>query len=249
MRVCAGSLGAAASGRRACLHAPKRRPSDIPRRTMSMPLRPFALVPAFLLGLLLPATPVFAAADTARATERCEHEVAENLRRLRGRDAKEVQFLAARRAHAAERRRNRDPRRGRHRAAGGASVSSATAAPTAQPATAPPAWCCAKPAVNAAAAEKSFDPISPTSRRRPARNAAAEALKKLHIRVARINFGSSSRRLQPAGARARGDDGRRLSGARAGMNLIPFSYRCEVECSGLPRDNDQHQGIAALALS
>ncbi|MBP5988767.1 MAG: hypothetical protein KA766_01985 [Piscinibacter sp.] len=196
-----------------------------------MPLRPFALVPAFLLGLLLPATPAFAAADTARATERCEHEVAENLRRLRGRDAKEVQFLAARRVLTPQSDDETAIRgEGRYRTAGGASVSFS--------------YGCAYNAASdstsgvvlreaggqrAAAAERSFDPDLTNVSPQACESAAAEALKKLHPRVARINFGSDSRRLQPAelGRVAMTGDG---SVERApGMNLIPFSYRCEVE--------------------
>jgi hypothetical protein len=80
-----------------------------------------------------------------------------------------------------------------------------------------------------AAADKPYEPDLTNVSPQACESAAAAALKKLHPRVGRINFGSDSRRMQP------GENGRiELLGAGSveraqGMNLIPFSYRCEVD--------------------
>jgi hypothetical protein len=80
-----------------------------------------------------------------------------------------------------------------------------------------------------AAPYKAFEPdltnISPEA----CESAAAAELKDKHPRVGRITFGSDSRRMQP------GTNGQvQLIGQGAverapGMNAIPFSYRCQVD--------------------
>jgi len=157
--------------------------------------------------------------------------VANTIQRMRGREAKEVQFVAARRVLTPQSDDETAIRgEGRYRAAGGASVGFT--------------YGCAYSAASdstsgvvfretagqrAAAAEKAFDPDLTNVSPQACESAAAAALKKLHPRVARINFGSDSRRLQPA------EFGRvEMTGAGSverapGMNLVPFSYRCEVE--------------------
>lgn len=188
---------------------------------------PFAL----LLAVSLPAAPALAAPDVTRATEQCEQEVSKTIQRMRGRDAKEVQFVAARRVLSPQSDDETAIRgEGRYRAAGGASVSFT--------------YGCAYSAASdstsgvvfretggqrAAAAEKAFDPDLTNVSPQACESAVAAALKKLHPRVGRINFGSDSRRVQP------GENSRiELLGAGSveraqGMNLIPFSYRCEVD--------------------
>ncbi len=178
----------------------------------------------------LPALAQPAAADIARAADRCEQEVAETIRRMRGREAKEVQFIAARRVLTPQADDETAIRgEGRYRAAGGGhvaftygcayraaddSTSGVVFRETGGPRT---------------AAEKPFEPDLTNVSPQACESAAAAALKKLHPRVGRINFGSDSRRMEP------GENGRvELIGAGSveraqGMNLIPFSYRCEVD--------------------
>jgi hypothetical protein len=195
-----------------------------------MPPRSTALF-LLLLALMLPALPARAAPAGARATERCEQEVSETIRRMRGRDAKEVQFVASRRVLTPQSDEETSIRgEGRYRSASGAGVNftygcaySATSdttsgvvfretggGPTAAPA-------------------RAFDPDLSNLSPQACESAAAAALKKLHPRVGRINFGSDSRRMQP------GENGRvEMLGdgsveRASGMNLIPFSYRCEVD--------------------
>lgn len=193
-----------------------------------------ALISTFMFAWASTAgSPVLAqpsSADVARATERCEQEVAETIRRMRGRDAKEVQFIAARRVLTPQADDETAIRgEGRYRAASGAGVAFT--------------YGCAYNAANdgtsgvvfreaggpRAAADKPFDPDLTNVSPQACESAAAAELKKLHPRVARINFGSDSRQLRPA------EFGRvEMSGAGSverapGMNLVPFTYRCELE--------------------
>lgn len=189
-----------------------------------------------LLGLLIlsaslwPVAPALAQPDIARATERCEQEVADTVRRMRGREARDVQFVASRRVLTPQAEDETAIRgEGRYRAASGASVGFT--------------YGCAYSAANdstsgvvfretsgqQAVAERPFEPDLTNVSPQACESAAAAALKKMHPRVGRINFGSDSRRMQP------GENGRvELIGSGSveraqGMNLIPFSYRCEVD--------------------
>ena len=171
-----------------------------------------------------------ASADVARATERCEQEVAETIRRMRGRDAKEVQFIAARRVLTPQADEETAIRgEGRYRAASGGGVSFTYGCVYDAASDGTSGVVFRETGGQRAAAEKSFDPDLTNVSPQACESAAAAALKKLHPRVGRINFGSDSRSMQP------GENGRvELVGAGSveraqGMNLIPFSYRCEVD--------------------
>lgn len=177
-----------------------------------------------------PALAQAAAADVARATERCEQEVAETIRRMRGRDAKEVQFIAARRVLTPQADDETAIRgEGRYRAASGAGVSFTYGCSYSAASDGTSGVVFRETAGQRASAEKPFEPDLTNVSPQACESAAAAALKKLHPRVGRINFGSDSRSMQP------GENGRiELSGAGSveraqGMNLIPFSYRCEVD--------------------
>jgi hypothetical protein len=193
---------------------------------------------AFLVSLVFAsaatiAPPVLAqpaAADVARATERCEQEVAETIRRMRGRDAKEVQFIAARRVLTPQADDETAIRGdGRYRRAGGAGVTFTYGGSYSAANDSTSGVVFRETGGQRAAADKPFDPDLTNVSPQACESAAAAALKKLHPRVGRINFGSDSRRMQP------GENGRvELIGAGSveraqGMNLIPFSYRCEVD--------------------
>ncbi|MFT3956443.1 MAG: hypothetical protein QM722_19285 [Piscinibacter sp.] len=189
-------------------------------------------LPPLILALaaLQPLSPAFAKADPAKATERCEKEVADTIRRLRGKDVRDVQFVAARRVLLPGGDDETGVRgEGRYRAGNGANVSFSYGCAYQAASDETSGVVFREIGAPRAATEKPFEPdlsnISPEA----CESAAAAALKKQHPRVARINFGSDSRRMQP------GENGRvELLGQgsverAAGMNLIPFSYRCEVE--------------------
>lgn len=167
--------------------------------------------------------------DTAKAAERCEAEVAETIRRIRGKAAQEVQFVAARRVLTAATDDETSVRgEGRYRAGSGDAV--------------PFTYSCAYNAKNdstsgalfrdspapRAAAEKAFEPdltnISPEA----CESAAANSLKAKHPRVGRIVFGSDSRRIQPGSNGQVQLVGQGAVQRAAGMNASPFTYRCEV---------------------
>lgn len=183
-----------------------------------------------LLAAVLPAPSDAVQADPAKATERCEKEVADTIRRLRGKEVRDLQFVAARRVLLPGSDGETGVRgEGRYRAATGSSVSFSYGCAYQADTDETSGVVFREIGAPRAAAEKPFEPdltnVSPES----CESAAAAALKKQHPRVARINFGSDSRRMQP------GENGRvELLGSgsverAAGMNLIPFSYRCEVE--------------------
>ncbi len=170
-----------------------------------------------------------APADTAKATDRCETEVSETIRRMRGRDAKEVQFLAAKRlALPSGDDETAIKGEGRYRGAGGSvSFTYSCAYNEASDATSGVVFRDAGAA--RAAPEKTFEPDLTNVSPEACEAAAAGALKRQHPRVGRINFGADSRRMQP-GTNGRIDLVGKGSVERApGMNLIPFSYRCQVE--------------------
>lgn len=170
-----------------------------------------------------------APADTAKATDRCETEVSETIRRMRGPNAKEVQFLAAKRVLLPSGDDETAIKgEGRYRgAAGSVSFTYSCAYNAASDATSGVVFRDAGAA--RAAPEKAFEPDLTNVSPEACEAAAASALKRLHPRVGRINFGADSRRMQP-GTNGRVDLVGKGSVERApGMNLIPFSYRCEVE--------------------
>jgi hypothetical protein len=185
-----------------------------------------------VLALLLPFAGSGALAqssDTVKAAERCEAEVAETIRRIRGKAAQEVQFVAARRVLTPATDDETSVRgEGRYRAGSGDAV--------------PFTYSCAYNAKNdstsgalfrdapapRAAVEKAFEPdltnISPEA----CESAAANSLKDKHPRVGRIVFGSDSRRIQPGSNGQVQLVGQGAVQRAAGMNATPFSYRCEV---------------------
>lgn len=192
-------------------------------------LKHTGLIPIALAALLAP-LPAQAQADTAKATERCEQEVAETIRRMRGRDAKEVQFNASRRVLLPSGDDETAIRgEGRYRAAGGAGVSFTYSCAYSAASDATSGVVFRETGGAHTAAEKPFEPDMTNVSPEACESAVAAALKKQHPRVGRINFGSDSRRMQP------GEQGRVVLLGQgsveraAGMNLIPFSYRCEVE--------------------
>lgn len=188
---------------------------------------PPLLALALFAALLQPAAA--APADTAKATDRCETEVSETIRRMRGRDAKEVQFLAAKRlALPSGDDETAIKGEGRYRGAGGSvNFTYSCAYNEASDATSGVVFRDAGAA--RAAPEKAFEPDLTNVSPEACEAAAAGALKRQHPRVGRINFGADSRRMQP-GTNGRIDLVGKGSVERApGMNLIPFSFRCEVD--------------------
>jgi hypothetical protein len=189
-------------------------------------LRPVGIA----LMILAAGSAVSAPQDDAKATEQCEAAVAETVRRLRGRDAQEVQFVASKRALAAMTDDETGVKgEGRYRGAAGRSVSFN--------------YSCAFNAKNgttsgvvlrevgaaAAGAEKAWQPDMTHVSPQACESAVAAALKDKHPRLGRVAFGSDTRRMRPAANNIVLLEGRGAVERAPGMNSIPFSYACEVD--------------------
>jgi hypothetical protein len=171
-----------------------------------------------------------AAADRT-AAEACEAAVTENVLRLRGKDVRDVQFAAARRAPAATAAGDDQALagEGRYRRADGRVVafsygcsyhteSGKTSGVVLRESGSGSAEAAAPKAAELGA-------LSPEA----CESAAVAVLKSKYPRVDRIVFGSDSRRLEPAENERSSLEGQGAVVRAAGMSAIPFSYRCEVE--------------------
>jgi hypothetical protein len=191
-------------------------------------MHPSLLIAAVALALGAPVARA-AAPDAAQATERCEGEVADTIRRMRGKEVSTVQFTPGARALSPTVDDEIGVRgEGRYRARG--SSVAFTYSCSFNAATGATSGVVFREAAGAgAAAAAAWQPdlthVSPQA----CESAIAAVLKDKHPRVGRIVFGSESRKLQPA-ANSRVD----LLGQGAvqpapGMNAVPFNYRCEID--------------------
>jgi hypothetical protein len=175
-----------------------------------------------------------APAEAAKAAaEACETAVAETVRRMRGKAAQEVQFIGAKRALSPTPDEQTGVKgEGRYRGASGDArtftyscaynVETGATSGVMFGETGP-----ARPV--AAEKEKPWQPDLTNFSPEACEAATAAVLKEKYPRVARIAFGSDSRKLRPAA-----NDLASLEGAggvvrAAGMSAIPFTYRCEFE--------------------
>jgi len=172
-----------------------------------------------------------AQADAARAAEQCETEVAETVRRMRGRDAQEVQFVGAKRALTPMADDETGVKgEGRYRSAAGRTTpftyscsynlkTGATSGVVFRDAAAP---------VAEAAWQPDLTNVSPEA----CESAAAADLKQRHPRVGRITLGSDSRQVRPGSNGRIVLEGRGAVQPAPGMNAVPFSYSCEFDPRG-----------------
>lgn len=185
-------------------------------------LRPLAL----LLALLALAPVV--RAETPKAAERCESEVSDTIRRMRGKDVQEVQYVAARRVLTPATDDETSVRgEGRYRLGGNSVPFSYSCAYNAKSDTASGALFRDLAAARAPA-EKPFEPDLTNLSPEACESAAANALKGKHPRIGRIVFGSDSRRIQPGSNGAVQLSGQGALQRAEGMNAVPFTYRCEL---------------------
>jgi hypothetical protein len=185
--------------------------------------------PILALALCHGAAAAFAQSDSAQAAERCEAAVAETVKRMRGRAAQELQFVAARRALLP----TQDDETGVRGEGRYSSRSGGTTAFTYSCAYNTKAGTTSGVMFRETASDRAREPawqpdltfVSPDA----CETAIAAELKQKYPRVARIAFGSDSRQLRPAP-----DDHTSLEGQGAvqrapGMKAVPFSYRCEFD--------------------
>jgi hypothetical protein len=193
---------------------------------MNTLLRP-VLIASMLVGTCAGA---LAQAVGAKAAEACEAAVAETIRRMRGPDAKEVQFLGAKRALSTTQDDETGVKgEGRYRGPSGSAM--------------PFTYSCAYNAKTGATsgamfrdtgtaragADKPWQPDLTNVSPEACEAAIAAALKDKHPRVGRIVFGSDSRQLRPAPNAHTSLEGKGAVERAPGMSAVPFEYSCEIE--------------------
>jgi hypothetical protein len=205
-----------------------------------------------LLALLLSATfasvtlaadpsPVAAAASSPAvgaesAGERCEAAVTETVRHMRGDDARQVQFVRARRSVLPPVEDETDVKgEGTYRGASGAarafsySCAYNVKSGTTSGVVFRDAGAGRSDAQAAQAAEARWQPDLSNLSPEACETAVAAVLKSKHPRVGRIAFGSDSRKLRPAANGHTVMEGQGSVGRAPGMSLIAFNYVCEFE--------------------
>ena len=181
-----------------------------------------------LAGSAVAQTP--AQADAATAGEKCETEVAETVRRMRGREAQEVQFVGAKRALTPVSDDETGVKgEGRYRGSAGRTMpftyscyynlkTGATSGVVFRDAG-------GAPPVAEAPWQPDLSNVSPEA----CESAAAANLKERHPRVGRITLGSDSRQVRPGANGRIVLEGKGAVQPAPGMNAVPFSYACEFE--------------------
>lgn len=196
--------------------------------TRLRPLLAQALVlclPCVALAETTPTPP----SKSAKAAQRCEDAVAQTVKDMRGREAQEVEFIAAKRVLRPEQGdETRVQGHGRYRGAVGAptpfTYGCAYDAKTDN--TSGVVFRDQRAALAQAAAEAAWQPDLSKLSPEACETATAAALKDKHPRVARIVFGSDSRQMRPAPNGRSSLEGQGAVQRAAGMSAIPFSYRC-----------------------
>jgi len=171
--------------------------------------------------------------EHTKAADRCENAVAETVKRMRGKEAQEVEFFGAKRQIAPTPEEDLGVKgEGRYRRPSGEQVSfSYSCAYNAK--TGGTSGALFRETGNAAGGvAKPWEPDLTSVSPEACESATAAALKQKYPRVGRIAFGSDSRKLRPAP-----NDHTLLEAQGAverapGMSLVPFSYRCEFETKG-----------------
>lgn len=175
--------------------------------------------------------------DTApKAGERCEAAVAETIRRMRGRDAQEVEFVGAKRALTPaldDEDETAVKGEGRYRAAAGGTVSfSYSCAFNARTGATSGVVFRDTGRVGAAADTVAWQPDLSQFTPDACEAATAAALKSKYPRIGTINFDAGTRQLRPTASDNTSLEGRGALVRAPGMNAAPFSYRCEFEPRG-----------------
>lgn len=169
-----------------------------------------------------------AAAQTDKAAEDCEAAVSEAVKRMRGREAQDVQFAKNKRVFTATTDDETSLKgEGRYRGASGRSM--------------PFNYSCAFNGKTGATSGVLFRELAPLSDEKAwqpnlthvspdaCEGAAAATLKNKNPRAGRIVLDSESRRLSPGPDDRIVLEGRGALERAPGMNTVPFTYQCEVE--------------------
>jgi hypothetical protein len=186
--------------------------------------------PVLLLALSLGVSSAYAVSpEHARAADRCEVAVADTVERTRGKTAREIEFIGAKRTIAPTPEEDLGVKgEGRYRKPDGAMVSfSYSCAYSAK--TGATSGAIFRETGTIGGGDKAWEPdmlnVSPDA----CESAIATVLKDKYPRVGRIAFGSDTRRLRPAPNAMTSLEGQGSVERAPGMSLVPFHYRCEFE--------------------
>lgn len=172
---------------------------------------------------------VHATEETAQAVERCEKAVTENVFRIRGKAAQDVQYLESRRIVLPGGGTGTAVKgEGRYRLAGRTVAFAYSCAYDADTGTTS-GVVLRDPGGVRTAAPASVPPdisrVSPEA----CESAVATELKRKYPRVGRIAFGSESRRLRPGQNTLLVLEGQGAVERAAGLYSQPMSYSCEID--------------------
>jgi hypothetical protein len=186
-------------------------------------------LPLVLLFVGLSAAGVVQAqAEAAKAADDCEAAVTEAVKRMRGKDAQDVQYIKARRSLTPSAEDETSLKgEGRYRGPGGRTVpfTYGCALNTKTGATSGVVF----RELAALTDEKPFQPDLTNVSVSDCEGAAVASLKSKNPRAGRIVLDSESRQLRPAQDERIALEGRGAFERAPGMNSAPFTYRCELE--------------------
>ena len=182
---------------------------------------------ALLVLALLSSGVALAQNDAAKAADDCEAAVADSVKRMRGREAQDVQFIKARRTLTPSADDETSLKgEGRYRGASGRTMpfSYGCAINTKTGATSGVVF-----RDLAVVEDKPFQPDLTNVSVTDCEGAAVASLKSKHPRAGRIVLDGETRQLRPAPDERIALEGRGALERAPGMNSSPFTYRCEVE--------------------
>ncbi len=168
----------------------------------------------------------------AKAGERCEEAVAETVRRMRGAEAQELQFIGAKRLLSPREGPEVDVKgEGRYGGRSGATHFSYRCVFNSQSGATSGVLFRETGALRAgseAAWQPDLSNFSPDN----CESATAAVLKAKYPRVGRITFDPDGRELRPGPNANTTLEGRGAVERALGMNAVPFRFRCEFETQG-----------------
>ncbi|MBE7425672.1 MAG: hypothetical protein HS106_06425 [Ideonella sp.] len=181
-----------------------------------------------LLALLSAAGVAHAQAEAAKAADDCEAAVTESVKRMRGKDAQDVQYIKTKRAITPSAEDETSLKgEGRYRGPGGRIVpfSYGCAINTKTGATSGVVF----RELVATADDKPFQPDLSHVSVADCDSAAVATLKRKNPRAGHIMLDGESRQLRPADNERIALEGRGAFERAPGMHSAPFTYRCELE--------------------
>ena len=182
------------------------------------------------LALVLCAGAGGAFAQPVDAAARCESELRETIRRMRGPQAQDVVFIGSQRTLAPTADGNLGVKgEGRYRGPGGSVPFTYSCAVDADSGEASGVLFRETDRLHAAAPEPSWQPDLTRFSPEPCEAAIAATLSERYPRVGRITFDAGARQLRPAPNDHTRLDGRGAVQRARGMNAEPFSFACEFE--------------------